>query len=285
MRRFSSSVLVAAVCLVWPAGAAAQNPRVEDLVSGATEYMLEFVAKFSGVVAEEDYRQRHLRERLNRHLRSDFLIVQIPGGMDWLSFRDVVEVDGTPVGDRDARLVKLFLQPPSDSLVRRAQEIDRAGARYNLHGDLLNNPLTAIALVQDAYRARLRWSVVRNDREMGPQVWSVRFEERQRPTILRGNGNRDVPMNGLMWIDAPTGRVLKTELRLEMGGRAVGAGLVLRNQSEIVTTFQFDERFGIAVPVEMRESHVFGSSEVDTVATYGRFRRFGVTTEENVSPR
>jgi hypothetical protein len=273
------------VWLAWPAAAVAQSPRVEDLVARATEYMLEFVAKFSGVVAEEDYQQRHLRERVNRHLRSDFLIVQIPGGMDWLSFRDVVEVDGKPVGDRDERLVRLFLQPPSESLVRRAQDIDRAGARYNLHGDLLNNPLTAIALVQDVYRPRLRWSLVRNDREVGPQVWSVRFEERQRPAILRGNGNRDLPLNGLMWIDAPTGRVLKTELRLDMGGRAVGAGLVIRNQSEIVTTFQFDERFGIAVPVEMRESHIFGSNEVDTVAKYGRFRRFGVTTEESVSPR
>ncbi|MBM3821180.1 MAG: hypothetical protein FJW14_19485 [Acidimicrobiia bacterium] len=285
MRRCGSSALLALVVLAWPAAAAAQNPRAEDLVARATEYMAEFVAKFSGVVAEEDYQQRHLRERTSRHLRSDFLIVQIPGGMDWLSFRDVVEVDGKPVGDRDQRLVRLFLEPPSDSLVRRAQEIDRAGARYNLHGDLLNNPLTAIALVQDVYRARLRWSLVRNDREMGPQVWSVRFEERQRPTILRGNGNRDLPMNGLMWIESPTGRVLKTELRLDMGGRGVGAGLVIRNQSEIVTTFRFDERFGIAVPAEMRESHVFGSSEVDTVATYGRFRRFGVTTEENVNPR
>lgn len=169
--------------------------------------------------------------------------------------------------------------------MRRAQEIDRAGARYNLQGDLLNNPLAAIALVQNVYRSRLRWALVKNDREVGPEVWSVRFEERHRPTILRGNGNRDLPLNGLMWIDAPTGRVLKTELRLDMGGRGVGAGLVIRNQSEIVTTFQFDERFGIAVPVEMRESHVFGSNEVDTVATYWRFRRFGVTTEKNVNPR
>lgn len=284
MRRFSLSLLVAA--LVGTSSSAAQAPKAEDLVARAGEYVGQFVAQFSGVVAEEDYQQRHVRERLTRHLRSDFLIVQIPGGMDWLSFRDVFEVDGKPVRDRDERLVKLFLEPPSDSLVRRASEIDRAGARYNLQGDLLNNPLTALALVQDVYRQRLRWSLVRNDRGVGPDVWSLRFEERQRPTILRGNANRDLPVNGLIWIDVPTGRVVKTELRLDMGGRAVGAGLVVRNQSEIVTLFQFDDRFGIAVPVEMRETHVFGSSEVSTVAKYGRFRRFGVTTtEETVSPR
>ena len=283
MRRFSLSVLVAA--LAWTAVHAAQAPKAEELVARAGEYVGEFVAKFSGVVAEEDYNQRNTRERLTRHLRSDFLIVQIPGGTDWLSFRDVFEVDGKPVRDRDQRLVKLFLEPPSDSLVRRASEIDRAGARYNLQGDLLNNPLTALALLQEVYRSRLRWSLVRNDRDIGPDVWSLRFEERQRPTILRGNGNRDLPVNGLIWIDAPTGRVLKTELRLDMGGRAVGAGLVMRNQSEIVTIFQFDERFGIAVPAEMRESHSFGVNDVLTVAKYGRFRRFGVTTDEVVNPQ
>jgi hypothetical protein len=283
VQRFSLSLLVAV--LAWTGAAAAQAPKGEEIVARATEYVGEFIARFSGVVAEEDYNQRNTRERLTRHLRSDFLIVQVPGGMDWLSFRDVFEVDGKPVRDRDQRLVKLFLEPPSDSLVRRANEIGRAGARYNLQGDLLNNPLTALALLQEVYRSRLRWSLVRNDREVGPDVWSVRFEERQRPTILRGNGNRDLPVNGLIWIDAPTGRVLKTELRLDMGGRAVGAGLVVRNQSEIVTIFQYDERFGIAVPVEMRESHTFGSTDVLTVATYGRFRRFGVTTDEAVNPR
>ena len=283
MRQFSLSVLIAT--LAWTAGPAAQAPSAEELVVRGSQYVSEFVAKFSGVVAEEDYNQRHVPERRTRRLRSEFLIVQIPGGTDWLSFRDVFEVDGKAVRDRDERLVKLFLEPPSDALVRRASEIDRASARFNLHGELLNNPLTALALLQDAYRSRLRWSLVRNDRTVGPDVWSVRFEERQRPTILRGNGNRDLPVDGLVWIDAPTGRVLKTELRFGTGGRAVGGGIVLRNRSEIITTFAFDDRFGIAVPAEMREAHTFGADDVLTVATYGRFRRFGVTTDEAVSPR
>src|SRR5688572_15103439 len=189
--------------------AASQTVKADELVARASQYVADFVSRFSSVVAEEDYTQRLILERRTRRLRSDFLIVQIPGGTHWLSFRDVFEVDGKPVRDRDERLVKLFLEPPSDSLLRRASEIDRAGARYNLQGDLLNNPLTALALVQDVYRVRLRWSLVRNDRDVGPDVWSVKFEERQRPTILRGNANRDLPVNGLIWIDAPTGRVVK----------------------------------------------------------------------------
>lgn len=178
MRIYATAVLAILVALA-PAATAAQAVSVDELLVQASPYVTDFVARFSSVVAEEDYNQRHVLERRTRRLRSDFLIVQIPGGTDWLSFRDVFEVDGKPA----------------------------------------------------------------------------------------------------------TGRVMKTELRIEMGGTAVGAGMVMRNRSDIVTSFRLDERFGIAVPVEMRESHVFGSNDVVTVATYGRFRRFDVKTDETINPR
>src|SRR5688500_2809132 len=192
--------------------AASQAVKADERVARASQYVAEFVSRFSSVVAEEDYTQRLILERRTRRLRSDFLIVQIPGGTDWLSFRDVFEVDGKPVRDRDERLVKLFLEPPSDSLLRRASEISNAGTRFNFPGiGGLNKPLMALALVQDAYREHFRWSLVKNDKGVGPDVWSVRYEEFVRPTVLRGNGNRDLPINGQIWIDQPTGRVMKTE--------------------------------------------------------------------------
>lgn len=276
------TVAVIAACL-WPSSAAAQGVKADELVARAGQYVAEFVSRFSSVVAEEDYSQRLILERRTRRLKSDFLIVQIPGGTDWLSFRDVFEVDGKPVRDRDERLVKLFLEPPSESMLRRANEISEAGARFNFPGiGGLNNPLMALALVQDGYRARFRWSLVRNDKEVGPDVWSVRYEEFVRPTVLLGPGNRDQPITGQIWIDQPTGRIMKTELRMETGGSVVGRGVVMRNRSEVVTTFQFDERFQIAVPAEMRENHFYGTTDVAAVAKYGRFRRFDVKTEESV---
>ena len=65
-----------------------------------------------------------------------------------------------------------------------------------------------------------------------------------------------------------TGRVLKTELHVEQPSvRAI-----------VTTTFRYDDRFGIAVPMEMRERYTIGTgNRVTTVATYGRFRRFDVT--------
>ena len=55
----------------------------------------------------------------------------------------------------------------------------------------------------------------------------------------------------------------------------------------MTTTFRPDDRFDIGVPLEMRESYAFANgNNINTVATYGRFRRFDVRAEEEIhSPR
>jgi hypothetical protein len=265
--------------------AARQTPAATDLIAAGGAYVKEFISRFSSVVAEERYVQRLPTQRLTRNLVSDFLIVQLPESNDWTSFRDVFEVDGKPVRDRDERLVKLFLEPGSATRLERARAIALEGARYNIRGiGTVNNPLLAMAFIQERYRDRFRWRVVRNDKDVGPTVWSVRFEEYERPFLLRLDGNRELQTTGLIWIDAPTGRILKSELRVELGASVAGGGILVRNRSEVTTTFALDDRFEIAVPVEMRENHFFGDNDISTVATYGRFRRFGVQTEERVQP-
>src|SRR3970040_1069164 len=68
----------------------------------------------------------------SRRLRSDFLFVVFPGATQWFPFRDVLDVDGTRVGDDERqRLMRLFLEPPA-SMQRREEELRAAGARYNL---------------------------------------------------------------------------------------------------------------------------------------------------------
>lgn len=51
----------------------------------------------------------------------------------------------------------------------------------------------------------------------------------------------------------------------------------------MTTTFQFDERFQIAVPIELRESFVVGRTTIEGRATYGQFRQFVVSTEEKIN--
>jgi len=114
-RLLVTGVAFAAVC-----GAAldAQSPSVDELIPKATQYAHDFIDRFSNVVAEERYDQQISSPRRKRTLVSDFLLVRYPGDTLWQSFRDVAEVDGKPVRDREDRMMKLFLEPSSSSRAR-----------------------------------------------------------------------------------------------------------------------------------------------------------------------
>ncbi len=264
---------VVAAAVVCSGPAQAQAPKPEEIVALASEFARQFFNGLANVVAEEHYVQEMTVPRRTRVLRSDFHMVRYPGAEAWMAFRDVFEVDGKPVRAQDDRLTKLFIDPPSDVLAR-ASEIAREGARYNLLDiGTLNNPLFVLAILQPEYHTRFRFTVAGLAKDLGPAVRVVRFQEWMMPTVLRGNGNADVRARGLLWIDQETGRVVKTELE-------VGSG---RYPIEIVTSYRFDETLGIDVPAEMRDWYPDGPGEIRGVATYARFRRFQVRTDQDVA--
>ena len=67
------------------------------------------------------------RPRRRCRLRSDLLLVKTEADEGWVSFRDVYDVDGAPVRDRDDRLKKLFLEP--SGRLRVATPEDQGGER------------------------------------------------------------------------------------------------------------------------------------------------------------
>ena len=144
----AAGLVAAAVLWAGTPAAHAQNPALQELLDKATAQVVEFVDKFSNVVAEEIYVQEMSRPRKKRTLRSDLALVRYPGATQWLLFRDVYEVDGKPVrGEAEQqRIMRLFLEPPKDA-VRRASDIARVGAGYNLLDiGTINHPLLAIAM-------------------------------------------------------------------------------------------------------------------------------------------
>lgn len=277
-RRRTVAAGLAATMLLWAGAEAprAQNPDLQTLLDKATVQVVDFVNRFSNVVAEETYVQQMTRPRKQRTLRSDLALVMYPGATQWLVFRDVYEVDGKSVrGEAEQeRITRLFLEPPA-SAVRRAAEIAQAGARHNLLDvGTINNPLLAVAMLQPHYRTHFRFNLAGLEKDLGPRVRTVRFVEYQRPTILKVNANGDLPVQGLMWIDELTGRVVKTELDFGLS----------RTPPEVVTLFKFDEELGIDVPAEMRDWYPDAGGELRGVATYGKFRRFQVRTDSTVQP-
>ena len=281
------------------------NGRVglDVLLDRAGGYLDSFVDEFENVVAEERYIQDSstplpsfspvavgrgavsvrpapseiLRAR-HRELRSDFLLVKSPNTEALVPFRDVIDVDGVTVRDREARLARLFLNAPSASpgaTIARAEQIREEGARYNLGSmrSTLGNPVLALGVLQKTYQQRFRFTLGKEDRNAGPGVSVVEYKEVSSPAMIRGEGGHDLMAHGRVWIDEVTGRVLKTELQVEQPAiRAV-----------VTTTFQFEERSGIAVPLEMREQYTFANgNRVHMVATYGHFRRFDVIASEDI---
>ena len=278
----------------------AARADLEAVLDRAGWYLDYFVDEFENVVAEETYTQDSsqllasfspvsggrggavqppspsdmLRAR-HRDLRSDFLLVKSPETAALVPFRDVIQVDGVVVRDREARLAKLFLTSASDTMVQ-AEHIREEGARYNLGNmrSTLGNPVLALGVLQQSYQPRFRFSLGKDDKGFGPGVTVVEYKEVGSPAMIRGEAGRDLPSHGRLWIDTATGRVLKTELQVEQPAvRAV-----------ITTTFQAEEKSGIAVPLEMREQYTFpNGNRVNTVANYGRFRRFDVNANEDIS--
>jgi hypothetical protein len=270
--------LLASIVLMPGIGAlAGQGGRAdgEQLTTQASAFARSFFDDLANVVAEERYVQQTTAPRRQRVLRSEFYMVRYPGAAGWLAFRDVFEVDGKPVGRPDSRLLQLFADPPRDVLAR-AGEIAREGARHNLRDiGTVNNPLFAMAMLQPAYSGRFRFTAAGLDRDVGPDVHVLHFEEWRRPSLLRGASNTDLLTSGRIWIDETTGRVLQTELE-------VGQRFPVR----IETLFAFDEGLGIHVPREMRDWYPDGAGEIRGVATYASFRRFRVQTSEAVgNPR
>jgi hypothetical protein len=284
--RHVARVVLCVVCVV-PAVLAQSAPRVDELRERATAYVEDFLTRFSRLVCEERLLQESTslpsvsgsgtNAKLDvpvpgkRELRSDYLFVRRQATDDWMTYRDTFEVNGRPVRDRGDRLVKLLANPSleNEALARR---LTQESTRHQLDPGLrsVNDPLLALVFLQHHYQARFRYTRGARDRKVGDDVWIVNFQEQDRPTIVRG-ARGEVPSRGQLWIDAGTGRVLKTELEVAT--------------SRVATTFAWDAAIGLALPVEMRDDYSVGRTSYRATASYSRFRRFGVTTSEKLGGR
>ena len=209
-----------------------------------------------------------------------------PAGVDrWLQFRDVFEVDGKPVRDRNERLVQVFIKP-SSSAAAQVERILTESARYNI-GNLLrtvNAPVLALVILDPANQSRFSFKrtthgdplLGRSGAEPPEPVWVVEYREVEKKTMIRTSNGRDLPARGRFWIDPSTGQVAASEL--------IAEDMLLRGTVDV--EYQRQPSLGLLVPIEMRERYDIrrDSSRVDGVATYGRFRQFQVQVDEKLAP-
>jgi VWFA-related protein len=275
------------------------TPDVEAAVARARRYATAYEAELSGLVAEERYVQRSFTHEKSlatspipvgrarpqtepkeawewvldaqREMKSDYLLVKAPGGTRWLPFRDVFEVDGKKVREREERLQQLFLKAPATA-ADRAAEIMAEGARYNI-GFVQRNvnlPTLALRFLDPAYEAKAFFRKKGEAIVAGTKTWEIAFSERGSPTLVQGP-NGDAPAEGSFWIEPEGGRVVRSRMRHQVGGATI----------EVTVTYRPDEKAtGTWVPGEMREIYEGGGRRLECVATYSKVRRFQVTVDE-----
>jgi VWFA-related protein len=271
------------------------SPEVKAVIVRASDYVARYQVELAGFVSEERYTQRQYRlqplagltklsardgesltqwvPETDRTMKSDYLLVHPTGKGGWIPFRDVFEVDGKKVRDREERLQKLFLEQPATARALAGQ-LHAESARFNM-GFVernVNIPTLALTFVDGAHRERFTFTKIGESKVRGTKVWEIEFHEWQTPTVVRDDAHdRDLPTDGVMLIDPVTGRVARTTMRLRVDESTT---------EEVTVTYAPTAKSGdLWLPADMRELYVGRDRKLECEATYTNIRRFQVSTE------
>ncbi len=292
-------LVVVGALTCWSGDARAQAPALDDVVKRASAYVAQYQSDFTSVIAEEKYVQdvrtafgsvrsstRSATVPQHAELTSDLVFVQTASADRWMQYRDVFAVDGKPVRDRTERLMKLLTDTTAPNSAQ-LESITQESARFNIGPArrTLNMPMLALLFLDADQLRRMKFSRVSAGRVDGfagtipaADIWAIEFREGKNDTLVRGAYDRDMPSHGRFWVDVNSGAVLRSEMIAEdptVSGR-------------IEVTYAFDDVLQMLMPLEMRETLTLRSdnTRIEGRASYSRFRKFSVQTEETVpAPR
>lgn len=264
-----------------------QRTTLETILERAGAYVTRYAETFRYVVAEEQYRQWFVDGDTihSLTLRSDLVFVSLPGPLPWTAFRDVYEVDGRKLRDRDRRLEKLFMQSSLRSAAEQADAVLQESSRYNLGPSYrtINVPTLGLLFLLPENQKRLAFEAKESTRAIAGFVGAeIAFKEASTPTLVHDRWNNDVPARGRFWIDPMRGTVLRSEIQYDLGRERRRAG----GHPEIAfldTEYRRETGLSMFVPAEMSELYDLRAGRIEARARYSNFRRFEVTTEEKLS--
>jgi hypothetical protein len=269
---------------------AAQTPSLDEVLKRTATYVAGFRNQLSGIVAEETYRQqvtstgRQANTFLvdpSRRLRSELLLVKPDGTDRYVELRDVFEVDGAALHNRQGRLEAL-LRDTSSSAEGTIQAIIEESARYNI-GKItrnINTPLMSLQFLDATRQPRFQFKHVERAAKpvftdardqaanetpvfrVSTEMWTIQYRERGKNTIIRRPNGGDMPAHGRFWIDPTSGAVLISEMIVD------GGGVI----ATVTVSYQSEPLMGFMVPIEMRESYVGQGERISGHAEYGKFR-------------
>jgi hypothetical protein len=284
----AEAVLALALTTAPPALAPPPSPRLDDVLALAGRYVARLEEELAVLVADETYAQALLvgrdgPPRQQRSLVSEVAWVPTGDAMVWAFFRDVREVDGASVGDREARLLDLFPAGMTPAGNARALEILEESSRYNLgRHRTINSPTIALSFLHPRNQRRFSFRLVGPDERGRVPTWKLAFGEKDRPTLTRTWRGEDVPARGLLWIESGGFAVVASRLEMK-SPRGIGP-------IAIDTDYARDERLGAWLPTQMQETYgerprSERDERVEAVARYSGWRRARVEVQPIVPVR
>jgi hypothetical protein len=272
MKPRALSIIIALAVTAMPGRAGEVDVR--QAVTTTQRYLAKWEATLIALVADEQYQQevtglrgwggatRGTRDA-RRRLTSEVLLVRAPADNAWLSFRDVMAVDGAAVHDRQRRFDDLFAGPVAN-IFSSANLIGQEGARYNLGPfRTINTPTAPLVFLTNPYAASTEWKL-EGARLEGRRAWLLRYIQRKPPFAVNTFGKRTDPLTGRFWVEPETGRILQGELVVKGGGIAAK---VLIKYAQVKTIASW-------APIRMEESYESSGQIVKGIATYSNHRLF-----------
>lgn len=273
-----AAIVLAAALWVLPLNSAtADGPSLKDVMRRVAAYVQAYGDQASIVVATERYKQTAseagqagLRER---SIVADFAIVRAEAHHVWLGFRDVYEVDGERIGDREDRLIDVLTR--AHGTYGEAQRINDESARFNIgtFDRNFNVPTTTLFFFTPDNLDRFKFSV----RERTDALWEIAFRETYRPTFIRTPTGQSVPASGTIWVDPSSGAIVRTSLKLSDFITVAGAGKL--GTVEIDVRYRHVDALGMWLPETMTESYLAQGragawNRATGHAEYSNYRRF-----------
>ena len=275
----AAPVLAAGLLALAAASPTQQNDlSTRAMVERVNAYVSDYQQKLTAVVADEEYTQEILDQTpldssmpRVRRLRSEVFFVFETVGRQWMAIRDTILVDGLPIRDRMSARAALETMAPAE-VRRRFAEMN---AHWNIGGVVrnFNEPTLALLVFDREHQPRFRFDRRSVARASDTILVTLRFLERDRPTLVRDEREGPAYARGEIVADA-AGVIRRTAFRLSLKDTKV----------ELTTEYALNEKLGMWVPSVFRERYERGREGSRTYeriaceAVYVNYRRFDVLT-------
>jgi hypothetical protein len=271
MRRTAVVVIVAAF-VVESAPGAQSSPSLEQLLDRMGAYLIEYERSISSLVADERFEQKYYGGSVpvTNVLESEVAFMRLPGGSEWLGFRDVRKRNFKAVPSQGPTIAELLTLPAPD--LTKAIAIANAGAAYNLGlPRTINTPTMPLHVIHPANRQAHRFAMDGQERLRGRTMSVVDFVETRRPALVREPGGKSLVSSGRVWLEPASGAVWRIHWNYT---REAGRG----RPPFVRVDFAPLDQLQMLVPRELRESfYVARAANGEGRATYSNFRRFGTS--------